>query len=73
VSVPTLEELFEKFRKLLDDPEFVSHCEAFEQHFRMVASGEAWPMLKLNNAVLAAQCVTVILEHVKQEAKGGES
>lgn len=73
MSVPTLEELFEKFRKLLNDPEFVSHCEAFEQHFRMVASGHARPLLTLSNAVMAAQCVIVVLEHVKQEAKGGEA
>lgn len=73
MSAPTLEELFEKFRKLLNDPELVSHREALEKHFRMVASGEAIPLLNLNNAVMAAQCVIVILEHVKREAKGGDA
>lgn len=73
MSAPTLEELFDRFRALLNDPDFVNHCESFEKHFRMVASGEARPLLTLNNAVMAAQCVIVILEHVKQQAKGGEA
>ena len=72
MSTPTLEELFERFRALLNDPGFGGHCESFEKHFRMVASGEARPLLTLNNAVMAAQCVIVILEHVKREAKGGD-
>ena len=69
MSAPTLEELFERFRRSLNDPDFVSHSEAFETHFRMVASGEARPLLTLSNAVLAAQCVVVILEHVKAERR----
>lgn len=74
MSAPTLEELFERFQRSLNDPDFVSHSEAFETHFRRVASGEARPLLTLNNAVMAAQCVIVILEHVKQQAaKGGDA
>lgn len=72
MNAPTLEELFERFRRSLNDPDFVSNSEAFETHFRRVASGEARPLLTLNNAVLAAQCVVVILEHVKAE-KGGKA
>ena len=73
MNTPALEELFERFRALLNDPGFVNHCESFEKHFRMVASGEARPLLAMNNAVMAAQCVIVILEHVKQQAtKGGD-
>jgi len=33
----------------------------------MVASGVIDPFLRDNNAVMAAQCVVVILEHVKNE------
>ena len=73
MSTPTLEELFEKFRALLNDPGLGSHCESFEKHFRMIASGKARPLLTSTNAVMAAQCVIVILEHVKREAKGGDS
>lgn len=74
MSAPTLDQLFGRFRASLNDPDFVNHCESFEKHFRMVASGEAKPLLTMSNAVLAAQCVIVILEHVKQqEAKGGEA
>jgi hypothetical protein len=57
---------------ILNDPDFVSHSESFETHFRMVASGETRPLLTLSNAVLAAQCVVVILEHIKAK-KGGEA
>ena len=66
MSTPTLDELFEKFRHLLKDQEFTQHSESFETYFRLVASGQAEPLLSNSNAVMAAQCVIVILEHVKQ-------
>lgn len=70
-NTPTLEELFEKFRQFLKDPE--SYRQSFEIYFRSVASGQAEPVLSNSNAVMAAQCVVVILEHIKREAKGGEA
>ena len=66
MSTPTLDELFAKFRYLLKDAEFTQHRESFETHFRLVASGQALPLLSNSNAVLAAQCVIVVLEHVKR-------
>jgi hypothetical protein len=66
MSTPTLDELFAKFRYLLKDPEFIIHSESFERYFRSVASGQTEPILSRSNAVLAAQCVIVVLEHVKQ-------
>lgn len=66
MSTPTLDELIEKFRVLLSDAEFAQHSESFETYFRSVASGKVAPWLQDNNAVMAAQCVIVILEHVKR-------
>ena len=66
MSTPTLDELFEKFRHLLKDREFTQHRESFETHFRLVASGKVVPWLRDSNAVMAAQCVIVVLEHVKR-------
>ena len=66
MSTPTLDELFAKFRYLLKDPEFTQHSESFETYFRLVASGQTEPRLTQSNAVMAAQCVIVVLEHVKQ-------
>lgn len=71
MSTPTLDELFAKFRQLLKDPEFTQHGESFETYFRLVASGQAEPLLSQSNAIMAAQCVIVVLEHVKRmEAEG---
>ena len=66
MSMTTLDELFEKFRGLLKDQEFTQHSESFETYFRLVASGQAEPLLSQSNAVMAAQCVIVVLEHVKR-------
>ena len=66
MSTPTLDELFAKFRYLLRDPEFTQHTESFEEYFRLVASGKVVPWLRDSNAVMAAQCVIVVLEHVKR-------
>ena len=70
MSTPTLDELFAKFRYLLRDQEFTQHRESFETYFRLVASGQALPSLHSSNAVLAAQCVIVVLEHVKRMEGG---
>ena len=72
MSTPTLDELFEKFRYLLNGSEFTQHSESFETYFRLVASGQAEPLrLSDSNAVMAAQCVIIVLEHVKRmEAEG---
>ena len=64
---PTLEELLAKFRGLINDEEFKIYAGSMEQHFRMVASGAIDPILRQSNAMMAAQCVVVILEHVKNE------
>lgn len=64
---PTLEELLVKFRGLVNDEEFKIYAGSMERYFRMVASGEIDPFLRDHNAVMAAQCVVVILEHVKSE------
>jgi hypothetical protein len=65
---PTLEELLTKFRGLLRDGEFKTHADEMESHFRKVAIGMC-PMLTESNAMMAAQCVVVILEHVKNEVE----
>ena len=70
MSTPTLDELFAKFRYLLRDQEFTQHTESFETYFRLVASGQSEPRLSNSNAVMAAQCVIVILEHVKRMEAG---
>ena len=71
MNTPTLDELFAKFRYLLKDQEFTQHSESFETYFRLVASGQVEPLLSNSNAVMAAQCVIVVLEHVKRmEVKG---
>jgi hypothetical protein len=40
-----------------------------ERYFRLVAIGMIYPVLTESNAVMAAQCVVVILEHVKNEVE----
>ena len=67
--IPTIDELFEKYSRLLDDPDLQPHQEAFEVHFSNVANGTGRPLLLLQNAMLAAQTVMVVLEHVKQMRK----
>lgn len=70
MSTPTLDELFAKFRHLLRDQELTQHSESFERYFRLVASGQVEPLLSQSNAVMAAQCVIVVLEHVKRMEAG---
>jgi hypothetical protein len=66
---PTTDELLAKFRGLLQDEEFKAHAGSMERYFRLVASGMINPVLTESNAVMAAQCVVVILEHVKNEVE----
>lgn len=63
-QIPSLDELLGKINKLLDDPGVKQYQESFEAHFLLVASGQT-KMLRDNNAMLAAQCVVVLLEHVR--------
>jgi len=67
--IPTIDELFERYSRLLDDPEIKPNQESFEVYFSGVASGKEKPILLLQNAMLAAQTVMVVLEHVKQMKK----
>ncbi len=67
MSTPTLEELLAKFRGLLRDELNKTDADEMEEHFRLVASGMINPVLTESNAMMAAQCVVVILEHVKNE------
>lgn len=67
--IQTIDELFERYSRLLDDPELQPHQEAFEVHFSNVANGKERPLLLLHNAMIAAQTVMVVLEHVKQMKK----
>lgn len=64
-QIPSLDELLEKIRKLINDPDLMRHQESFEAHFALVASGRVG-LLRDNNAMFAAQCVLVLLEHVRQ-------
>jgi hypothetical protein len=69
-TTPTLEELEQKMLALLNDKEFNESRESFENWFSLVASGQV-KQLRGDSAMLAAQCVLVVLNHVrkKQEAK----
>jgi hypothetical protein len=67
--IPTIDELFERYSRLLDDPELNQYQESLEAHFSGVASGKEKPLLTLQNAMLAAQTVMVVLQHVKQMKK----
>ena len=71
-NVPSLNELIDKFQYRLSSQEFQEHSQACIDYFRMVASGELKPMLRDNNAVMAAQCVSVIFEHVQHRMKRHE-
>ena len=73
-KIPSLDELLEKIRKLIDDPDVMRHQESFHAHFSLVASGRVG-LLRDNNAMFAAQCVLVLLEHVRglRDGKGIEA
>lgn len=64
-NTPTLDELFERIEKLLRDPEVAKYRESFEAYFRSVATGQ-YPVLEDSNAMFAAQCVLILVEHVRQ-------
>ena len=67
--IPTIDELFERYSRLLDDPKIKPNQESFEVYFSGVASGKEKPILLLHNAMLAAHTVMVVLEHVKHIKK----
>ena len=66
---PTLDELLAKFRGLLKDELTKAYADQMGEYFRLVASGMINPTLTQSNAMMAAQCVVVILEHVKNEVE----
>ena len=68
---PTIDELFDRYSRLLDDPEIKPNQESFEVYFSGVASGKEKPILLLHNAMLAAQTVMVVFEHVKKMKQSG--
>jgi hypothetical protein len=72
MNVPTIDELLEKFEGLLSDAEFAKESQSCESFFRMVASGQLQPRLTDQNAIMAAQCVSVIFEHAKLRLAGNE-
>lgn len=67
-QIPSLDELLERIGKFLDDPDVRQYQESFDVHFSLVASGQT-RMLRDNNAMLAAQCVIVLIEHVRRLKK----
>lgn len=69
MSVPTLDELLDRIAKLYRDESFLSHEQAVVTYFSRVASGRSKPLLTLDDAVFAAQCVCVLLEHVKAKSQ----
>lgn len=68
---PTIDELLDRYSRLLDDPEVKPNQESFEAYFSGVASGKEKPILLLHNAMLAAQTVMIVLEHVKKMKQSG--
>lgn len=66
MSIPTFDELIARYRMLIEDPQLTEFLESFETHFEGVASGKDRTLLTLQNAMLAAQTVLVVLEHTKQ-------
>ena len=72
-KIPSLDELLEKIGKLTDDPDVMQLQESFDAHFSLVASGRVG-FLRGYNAMFAAQCVLVLLEHVRglRDGKGIE-
>lgn len=63
MTVPTLDELLQQLKK------DVPHRDACVTYFRMVASGQAPPLLRGDNAILAAQAMSVLLNHVAKDVK----
>ena len=72
-QIPSLNDLLERIGKLIDDPDVMRHQESFEAHFALVASGIVGS-LRDSNAMFAAQCVLVLVEHVRglRDGKGIE-
>ena len=66
MGIPTLDELLNKYKRLLDDPDMKPRHEAFVAYYSGVATGTKPPLLTKQNAMAAAQSVMVLFEHVKQ-------
>lgn len=66
-GIPSIDELFERFRLLLSDKEFTHQSISFMRYFKLVASGGSPPILSDSNAVMAAQCVVIVAEHVLRQ------
>lgn len=65
MSGTTLDELLEGIAKLYRDESFLRLERAIVTHFSRVATRRSKPLLTQHDAVFAAQCVCVLLEHVK--------
>jgi hypothetical protein len=65
--IPTLDELFDKYRSLIKDEEMAQYSYSFLQLMHGVASGSSVPILTSESAQLAAQTVLVVYYHVKKE------
>lgn len=70
-KTPTLDELLDRIQKMLDDPSVKKYRESFELYFRSVATGRD-RVLRDNNAMFAAQCVIVLIEHVEKNTKNNQ-
>ena len=66
-SIPTLDELFAKYRFFIEDPEIAQYGESFLKIMHGVASGSSSRFLTNESAQLAAQTVLVVYYHVKKE------
>jgi hypothetical protein len=66
-SVPTLEELLDKYRALITDESMKQFEASFLCMLHGVASGESQSILTGQSAQAAAQTVLVIYHHVKNE------
>jgi hypothetical protein len=66
-SIPTLNELFIRYRFLIEDAEFEQYAESFLTIMHGVASGSSSRFLTNESAQLAAQTVLVVYYHVKKE------
>jgi len=66
-QTPTLDELFDEYRMLINDEKTTNCQEAFLRLMHGVASGSITKYLSDESAQFAAQTVLVIYYHVKKE------
>jgi hypothetical protein len=55
----------EELKKILNEGEGV---DVLREYFRLVAAGEAPPLIRENNAVLAAQAMVILIDHARSES-----